>query len=381
VRLAQADNACSGARQRGFCLSEQSQKPTILVTGVSGNLGRRLLPFLGDFNVVGVDRVPVAGHPEIAVHPINLGQESSCDELVRLLRETKAEAVVHLAFVIDPLRTGVTDRDAMWQINVAGTARVMEAIAEVNRNGGHVRKFLYPSSVAVYGPETPPFVDEEAPHNAHTLSYAVQKAEADSVVRFRAAGLGACSVYILRPHIFAGASVENYLVNAIRGRAFGNGKMAERMRRKNQRLPLLLPFGKQYPEKLFQFVHVDDVARLFNWLLHRTPPAETPVELLVLNVAGSGEPITLACCAEIAHAKVVRLPGRGLCAWVLQFLWDRGISSVPPDAFPYMCGSYTMTTARLQELLGEDYPKVIQYSTEAALTDSFREQQAAVPTT
>jgi hypothetical protein len=32
-------------------------------------------------------------------------------------------------------------------------------------------------------------------------------------------------------------------------------------------------------------------------------------------------------------------------------------------------------------LLGEDYPKVIQYSTEAALTDSFREQQAAVPTT
>ena len=379
-------------------MSEQSQKPTILVTGVSGNLGRRLLPFLGDFNVVGVDRVPVAGHPEIAVHPINLGQESSCDELVRallaeakelvaegelvrLLRETKAEAVVHLAFVIDPLRTGVTDRDAMWQINVAGTARVMEAIAEVNRNGGHVRKFLYPSSVAVYGPETPPFVDEEAPHNAHTLSYAVQKAEADSVVRFRAAGLGACSVYILRPHIFAGASVENYLVNAIRGRAFGNGKMAERMRRKNQRLPLLLPFGKQYPEKLFQFVHVDDVARLFNWLLHRTPPAETPVELLVLNVAGSGEPITLACCAEIAHAKVVRLPGRGLCAWVLQFLWDRGISSVPPDAFPYMCGSYTMTTARLQELLGEDYPKVIQYSTEAALTDSFREQQAAVPTT
>ncbi len=358
-------------------MSEQSQKPTILVTGVSGNLGRRLLPFLGDFNVVGVDRVPVPGHPEITVHPINLGQESSCDELVRLLRESHAEAVVHLAFVIDPLLTGVTDRDLMWQINVAGTARVMEAIAEVHRHGGHVRRFLYPSSVAVYGPETPPFVDEDAPHNAHTLNYAVQKAEADAVVRFRAAGMGACSVYILRPHIFAGASVENYLVNAIRGRAFGNGKMAEWMRKKNLRLPLLLPFGKQYPEKLFQFVHVDDMARLFNWLLHRTPPDETPSELLVMNVAGSGAPLTLKRCAEIAHARVMRLPGRWLCAWVLQFLWDRGISSVPPDAFPYMCGSYTMTTAKLQEVLGEDYAKVIQYSTEAALEDSFHEERAA----
>jgi len=31
---------------------------TVLVTGISGNLGTRLLPLLSDFRVVGVDRRP-----------------------------------------------------------------------------------------------------------------------------------------------------------------------------------------------------------------------------------------------------------------------------------------------------------------------------------
>jgi nucleoside-diphosphate-sugar epimerase len=296
-------------------------------------------------------------------------------KLVQLLRESRAQMVVHLAFVIDPLRTGVTDRERMWQINVAGTARVMEAISEVNRHGGGIRKFIYPSSVAVYGPETPPLVTEDAPIAAHTLSYAVQKAEADNVVRFRAANMGKCTTYLLRPHIFAGASVENYLVNAIRGRAYGQGKLAARLRDKNKRLPLLLPRGLEYPEKLFQFVHVDDMARLVCWLLRREQ--ETPGELVTLNVAGPGEPISIARCAEIAQAKIVRLPSRWMCSQAMQLGWKWGISSVPPDAFPYMCGSYTMSIDRLRRMLGADFNKVMQYSTQAALTDCFREEPVA----
>ena len=33
-------------------------KPTVVVTGISGNLGSRLLPQLGGFNVIGVDVTP-----------------------------------------------------------------------------------------------------------------------------------------------------------------------------------------------------------------------------------------------------------------------------------------------------------------------------------
>jgi hypothetical protein len=36
-----------------------------------------------------------------------------------------------------------------------------------------------------------------------------------------------------------------------------------------------------------------------------------------------------------------------------------------------MIGSYTMDTTRLQQLLGEEYPRVIQHTIEDALKDSF----------
>ena len=60
-------------------------------------------------------------------------------------------SVVHLAFVIDPQRTGMLDVGTMWQINVAGTARVMEAITEANRMRRIrtiVRQLIVPSSVS-----------------------------------------------------------------------------------------------------------------------------------------------------------------------------------------------------------------------------------------
>jgi len=64
--------------------------------------------------------------------------------------------VIHLAFVIDPVRTGVLDVERMWQINVAGTARVMEAVTEVNRSADDgIKQFIFPSSVSAYGSDLP----------------------------------------------------------------------------------------------------------------------------------------------------------------------------------------------------------------------------------
>lgn len=341
---------------------------TVVVTGVSGNLGTRLLPFLSDFRVVGVDLRPPQHSSLARFVEMDLGRESSCLQLVDLLRATDAQAVVHLAFVLDPLQTGVLDPERMWQINVAGTARVMEAMSVVNRTGGDIESFIYPSSVAAYGPETGGPVREDAPLRAHTLPYAIHKRESDEVVRYRAESLGDCRVYILRPHIFAGATVENYIVGALRGTAFGGGRRAARMRAQGQRLPLLLPRDSRYLQKRFQFVHVDDMARLITLLLYR-PPTDPPIT--VLNVAGRGEPITIARCAELAGATIKRAPSRAAFRSVLQLLWKFGVSSIPPDALPYLIGSYTMDTSRLQHFLGPDYPRVIQYTVEEALKDSF----------
>src|SRR5580698_4710255 len=195
-----------------------SAKPVVVVTGIAGNLGSRLLPLLGDFSVIGVDLHPPQTDLPLQFERLDLGEESSTRVLFELLRDAQPASVVHLAFVIDPVRTGVLDSERMWQINVAGTARVMEAVTETNRTGDFgIKQFIFPSSVSAYGSSLPRPATEESAMAAHTLPYAIHKRQSDEVVQQRAPALRGCSVYILRPHIFAGASVENYLLGAFRG--------------------------------------------------------------------------------------------------------------------------------------------------------------------
>ncbi len=344
-------------------------KPTIIVTGVSGNLGQRLVPQLSDYKVVGVDVTPPAVSAVDRFVALDLGAEESTRELLLLMREVQPASVVHLAFVIDPQRSGVLDVDRMWRINVAGTARVMEAISEANRNTENpIRQFIFLSSVAVYGSDLPAAVAEDAPLGAHTLPYAIHKKESDLVVQQRAPGLRGCGVFILRPHIFSGATVDNYLMGAFRGTPNGKGSRAANMRRSAKRLPCMLPLGQKYLDNKIQFVHVDDMARLITWILEREPEAQ---RLTVLNVAGRGDPLTFGRCVELAQAKLLRVPGTLAMREVLKLLWNWGISSIPPDAVPYMTGQYIMNTDRLKTFLGDDYPRVIEKTNVEAFADSF----------
>src|SRR5450631_453711 len=345
-------------------------KPTIIITGVSGNLGQRLVQQLADWTVVGVDVMPPTHSPVDRFVPLDLGKEEATRELLLLLREVQPVSVVHLAFVIDPQRSGVLDIDRMWRINVAGTARVMEAIAEANRSiESTIRQFIFPSSVSAYGSDMPAPVTEDSPLGAHTLPYAIHKKESDLVVQQRAPSLRGCGVFILRPHIFAGATVENYLMGSFRGTPNGKGPRAARMRQSAKRLPCMLPFGQKYLDNKIQFVHVDDMARLITWILRREPEAQ---RLTILNVAGRGDPLTFAQCIEMAQAKLLRVPGLWGMRRVLQFLWYWNISAIPPDAVPYMTGQYTMNTDRLKTFLGDDYERVITKTNLEAFADSFQ---------
>ncbi len=352
-----------------------SEKPVVVVTGIAGNLGTRLLPLLSDFSVIGVDLNPPQTDLPLQFERLDLGEESCTRTLFELLRDTCPVAVIHLAFVIDPVRTGVLDIERMWQINVAGTARVMEAVTEANRTAeAPIQQFIFPSSVSAYGPHLPGPATEESVLAAHTLPYAIHKKQSDEVVQQRAPALRGCSVYILRPHIFAGASVENYLLGAFRGTPNGKSARAEKMRREGKRLPCLLPRGQQYLDNKIQFVHVDDMARLIAHILRRDPEAR---RLTILNVAGRGEPLTFGRCIEIAQAKLLRVPGRWAMGQVLKFLWKRQISAIPPEALPYMSGEYIMNTDRLRAFLGGEYESVIRYTIADAFADSFKRSPTA----
>lgn len=352
-----------------------SANPTVLVTGIAGNLGLRLAPQLADYQLLGVDLNPSQTNHPLRFVSMDLGREESCRELYLLLRECRPMAVLHLAFVIDPVRAGVLDLERMWQINVAGTARVMEAISEANRDDAIVGKFIFPSSVSVYGSDLPAPATEESQLAAHTLPYAIHKMECDKVVQQRAPALRGCSVYMLRPHIFSGASMENYLVGAFRGSPNGRGRRAARMREQGKRLPCMLPYGKRYLENRIQFVHVDDMARLMTYIVRKAEPEAQ--RLTVLNVAGRGEPLTFARCIEMAHAKLIRVPGKWAFRSALKLLWQFGISAIPPEAMPYMTGEYIMNTDRLRKFLGPDHEKVIRYSIAEAFADSFAAHESA----
>ena len=348
---------------------------TVVITGIAGNLGLRLLRQVPEFDVFGLDLNPVreqaalSSHASFHFETLDLGEEPSCRELIDLLRKSEAQSVVHLAFVIDPVRTGVLDVDRMWRINVAGTARVMEAVSVVNRTGGVIKKFLYVSSVSAYGSDLPGLVSEDYPLAGHTLPYAIHKREADQVAQARAKALGACSTYILRPHIFAGASMRNYVINILRGTPYGQGWPGRWLEKRGRKLPALIPYGRKYLDTRFQYVHVDDMARLLAWILRRPDVGRS---LTILNVAGRGEALTFERCAQIAGARVIRLPGKAGCRMVLNLGWKLGISSVPAAAIPYFTGTYLMDTKRLREFLGKDYEAVIQHTCEEALADSFR---------
>ena len=349
-------------------------KPVVVVTGVSGNLGSRLLPLLGSYSVIGVDLNPPRTDSELQFEKLDLGQESSTRTFYELLRDTHPHAVVHLAFVVDPVRTGILDLERMWQVNVAGTARVMEAVTEANRSTDDgVKQFIFPSSVSVYGSDLPAPATEESAMGAHTLPYAIHKKESDVVVQQRSPALRGCSVYILRPHIFTGATVENYFMGAFHGTPNGKGERAEKMRSKGTRLPCMFLRGQKYLDNKIQFIHVDDMARLIRHILQREPETQ---RLTVLNVAGRGEPLTFGRCVETAKAKMIRVPSPWFMRQVLKFLWKQKISAIPPEALPYMTGEYIMNTDRLRRFLGPEYEHVIRYTIADAFSDSFRDNAA-----
>src|SRR5205823_418789 len=191
--------------------------------------------------------------------------------------------------------------------------------------------------------------------------------EVDLAIQARAKAMK-CRTYILRPNIFAGANVENYFLGILRGVPGGQRPLARRMQQRGQRVPLMLPSGGNYLEHKFQFVHVEDMARLIAHIVRRK---QFDPQLNILNVTGRGDAVHLGTCARMANLEIKRVPGRHIWAMLLRALWGLGISDVPPEALPYLLGSYTMQTARLRVFLGDEYKKVIHYTCEEALAESL----------
>jgi len=338
----------------------------VLVTGISGNLGRRLAPMLEGYEVISADLYPPA--PEIragAFHPLDLSAPEGREKLAQIVVQAGPDAILHMAFVVDQVRTGILDRERMRQTNVEGTRRLLEAVEEANRVQKRVHLFVYLSSVSAYGTHLAPGIREDAPLNAHTLPYATDKRETDLLCQQMFPRLGGAALYIYRPHIYAGAAVQNWLIDGACGRPSGNGWLARLARRFGWRVAVLLPRSADATHAI-QFVHADDVARTLAWTLANFREGA----LEILNLAGEGT-LSLEECARVARTPILRPGGEGTVRFLLRLSYALGISAVPVEALPYYLGTPTMDTTRLRAALGSDFKSVMRYTTQEALEDSL----------
>ncbi len=122
----------------------------ILVTGALGQLGTELVPELkkiyGNSNVISTDlHPPVKNKPVEPFYILDVMNQQSISEIVMKFEITQ---IYHLAAVLSA--NAEKNPTLSWNINMNGLINVLE----VSRYMG-IKKVFWPSSIAVFGPDTP----------------------------------------------------------------------------------------------------------------------------------------------------------------------------------------------------------------------------------
>lgn len=284
---------------------------SVVVTGVSGLVGQRLLRLLdgdpGVRRVVGIDtREPYFRPTKLDFFRVDLATA----ELKPLL--DRAEAVVHLAFAVEPAH----DLRLLERVNIEATRRLLDAAGAVG-----VRHVVYPSSAMVYGawPDNPVPLTEEAVLRPNPgFVYAAQKAEVERLLGEWRTGHPGVTAAVLRPAASPNAASGTWLGRVWRG--------ALRIRVRGAFPPV-------------QYLHEDDLAGAVALALRRRLDG-------TFNVAPDGWIGGEEALALVPGLRVA-LPG-WLVAKVLEIGWASGLSDVPPAVVPYTRHPWVVANDRLR---------------------------------
>jgi threonine 3-dehydrogenase len=134
-----------------------ARKPVVLVTGAAGEMGHSLIHHLaetGAFDVLALDVRTM--EPEVARRSAATRVGDILDRrlLERLMSEFEISVVFHLAALLSTRAEFVPE--TAHEVNVQGTLNLLRLAVEEARSHGRPVKFLFPSSIAVYGlPDLP----------------------------------------------------------------------------------------------------------------------------------------------------------------------------------------------------------------------------------
>jgi threonine 3-dehydrogenase len=124
----------------------------VLVTGANGEIGRSLLRTLaehGGYDVVTLDLTPLPGEMATLVDASYVGNIMDRHLLDQLAALHEVDMVFHLAALLST--RGERDPELAHHINVDGTLNVLRVAQNQSSRLGRPVRFLFPSSIAVYG--------------------------------------------------------------------------------------------------------------------------------------------------------------------------------------------------------------------------------------
>jgi UDP-glucose 4-epimerase len=301
---------------------------TVAITGASGYIGGKLIETLDADDridrILGFDiRPPGARARKLVFDNVDV-RNSNLER-----RFENVDIVVHLAFIMDPIK----DEQLMRDVNVNGTRNVFECAAKAG-----VRKIIYTSSAVAYGahPDNQIPLTEESPLRANLdFNYPAHKLEAEYVVEEFRGDHPDIIVTVFRPAIVFGPNVDSAWAHQLEA-------------------PLYVGIKGFSPP--LQFVHEDDVAAALAFAAfsdldgaYNLAPEGWLEADEVLSIVGRRR-------VDLSEPGAFSLLGR---------LWSWGLAEAPAGMLHYVMHPWVMSTKKLT-----DAGFLCRYTNEQALADT-----------
>ncbi len=269
---------------------------TLAITGVSGYIGKVLLPLLEEDHeiekIIGIDvQPPPDGNTwkKLEFHQLDV-RDPKLGQVIH-----GVEALVHLAFIL--MRR--PNNDEIDDINIRGTQEVIKTAGRLR-----IPKLIITSSVVAYGlhADNPIPLTEESPLRPNmNLYYSYAKAINEKFLDQFCQEHHEMMVTRLRPPTIVGPNAEKELMAQVVADA--------------------IPVIRGY-DPLIQLLHEEDLARALYLVICEDMPG-------IYNVT-SDEPRTVRQLAQSRNARVLPLPG--FVIWVMSAaLWRLGLSPFAPE--------------------------------------------------
>lgn len=272
------------------------------ITGAAGYFGRKIIARLEENDsvdhILGISRRPWK-HDFEKLDYYRLDVRSNA--LPALFASHAVDTVIHLAFMVNPIH----DEQEMHDININGTKNVLAAAAEAG-----VKKMLMSSSTTVYGarPDNPPRLTEKDSRRGRYSSYyyARDKVRLEELCEEWREEHPQVIVTTLCPCLVIGPTVDQFYSRLLDW-------------------PVLPLVSGANPE--IQFVHEDDVARVFEHFAVEDVGG-------VFNIVGE-DTMHWREIIEVAGIRPVSVP-RLVLSPLLSLAWGLHLTEVPPAILDFI---------------------------------------------